>query len=130
MDFLPAGAEFVPDSVGRRDADGEHVGFVSLSEPLVPEGCFGHVKGHGDALDVGFEVESRCRLVGFVELFHPGGQLLHVIRARNEVSGACVPPISCVGTVAGWQDGGAVFERHSNDLCAEIGGEFQLIADG
>ena len=90
--------------VGRRYAYSEHIGFRSLTKILIFQDSLSHIKGHGDAFHIEFDVIPRLLLMGFVEVVDPCWQLIHIISARNEMAGTRIPPISCIGTMACWQD--------------------------
>ena len=44
------------------------------------------------------------------------------------MAGTRIPPISCIGTMACWQDWSTVFECHSEDFWLIICSQFQLIS--
>ena len=77
--FGAACANGMADDVGRRDADGEHVGDVVLTHLLVLKGGDGHLEGLGDAFGRALDIEARFRTNLIVGLLDPFGQLIHVV---------------------------------------------------
>ena len=123
------GAIGMADDVGRRDADGEHVGDIVLTQLLIVEHGFGHLESLGDTLGAALDVGTRLHTHGLVEAVDPLGQLVHIIGAGDEVSCRGVPPVGGIGSMACGQDGCAVLERNAKDLGLVVGGYLEHIAD-
>ena len=117
------------DDVGRRDADGEHVGDIVLTQLLIVEHGFGHLESLGDALGLSLDVGTRLHTHGLVEAVDPLGQFVHIIGAGDEVACRGVPPVGGVGSMACGQDGSSVLERNAKDLGLVVGGYLEHIAD-
>ena len=88
------------DSVGGRDAYGQHVSDIVLAKLLILQGRFGHLESGGDTKHVGLDVKARLGVVLFVELLYPFRQLLHIIGRGHKLANGSIPPVCRVCRVA------------------------------
>jgi hypothetical protein len=93
--------------------------------------------GGGGGLDLVEEVLLRVTVHRVQRLLRAGtgvegggplGQRVFVVAGGDEGAALRIDPVGGVGGVAGGQDGGAVFERDTEDFGLADGGEAQLIA--
>ncbi len=131
------GAEIVPHLVVRGKADGQKVRHVPLAQlggierllrqhlyqVVAERAAFDRARRGGPVqffqpfrklvVEPGDAAELVARPRG-VELLHPPGQLLEVIRAAHEIPAGHVEPVSAVRHVPHRQNRRAVFERDAN----------------
>ena len=118
----------VPDSIGRRYAYAKHISNITLSELLVIKDSLRHFEGHRYSFVACFYIISGLGVVPTVEILYPFRQFIHVISARNEVSGLLIPPVSGISIKACRQYSGTVFDRNTEYTRLIIGGYAQYIA--
>ena len=128
--FGEPSTRLVAYGVGRRDAHAEHVGGVALAQLLVLDGSLSHAESECHAVGMHLRVVAFLHSCLAVELVHPVGELVHIVRAGDKACRRLVVPVGGIGCMSGGEDGCAVLQRHAYHSGLEVCRCTQHVADG
>ena len=136
------GAITVSDDIRTREAQGEHIGSLTLSQAFILDRTLRHAQSDLVTIRVVLYQIGRfltglgvlddildLRLYLSIILLHPVGQFVHVVSTGDEAQCFLVKPVGGIGTMTGGKDGGTVLEGHTDHLRLPVRGRLQLITD-